>query len=98
MNDIVRKTIIYSLAGIMQIGLGIAVTEASPVPAGNWQQQTIRMDQPQNQQGDHDKRLREEKQRHENEMKRRPNEGEKEWHERQERENQRHEQALREMQ
>lgn len=101
MNKMIKKTIIYSLVGIMQIGFGVAVTEASPLHAGNWQQQTIRMDRPhggdEDRQREHDQRERDEKERHEREMKRRPHESDREWHERQERENDRHDQAMREI-
>lgn len=101
MRNIAKKTIIYSLVGIMQIGFAVAVTEASPLHTANWQQQTIRMDRPHggdsDRQREHDRREREENDRHEREMKRRPHESDREWHERQEREKERHEQALREI-
>ena len=31
MNNIVKKIMIYSLAGIMQLGLGATIIEASPL-------------------------------------------------------------------
>ncbi|SEP06180.1 hypothetical protein [Propionispora vibrioides] len=101
MRNMVKKTIIYSLVGIMQLGFGLTVTEASPLHTGNWQPQTIRMDRPHDgdsdRQREHDRREREENERHEREMKRRPHESDREWHERQEREKQRHDQALHEI-
>ncbi|SEP45977.1 hypothetical protein [Propionispora vibrioides] len=101
MNSMVKKTVIYSLVGVMQIGFGVAVTEASPLPAGNWQPQTIQMDHrhdhDRERQREHDRREREENRRHEREMRRRDHESEREWHARQEREKERHEQALREI-
>ena len=101
MNRIMKKSIVYSLVGILQIGFGAALTEASPLYTGDGQAQTIRMDRPQggdeDRRREHDRREREENERHEREMKRRPHESDREWHERQERERERHEQALREI-
>ncbi|CUH95363.1 hypothetical protein P22_1433 [Propionispora sp. 2/2-37] len=100
MNSIVKKTIVYSLVGIMQIGWGAAVTEASPLFTGSSQQRIIQVDRPhgdKDRQREHDERKRKENERHEKEMRRRPHESEREWRQRQERENKRHEQALREI-
>ncbi len=103
MKNIVKKLAILSMVGIMQLGLGASVIEASPqhkepVPI---QQQYDRHDQQQDrfQKGrfekDRQERERIEKKRHEQEMKRRPNESEKKWHERQKCEKERHEIELR---
>ena len=99
MNDITKKAMIYALAGIMQLGLGATVIEASPLyNAGG--QQIIQLDghQPDNdRQRKHDDRQREENQRHEREMRRHDGESDRDWHERQERENRRHNDALRDI-
>lgn len=83
MKNIVKKIAILSMMGMMQIGFGASLIEASPlhnVPSSVQQQ---------------DDRKQIENERHEREMKRRPNESEREWHERQRLENQRHEENLR---
>jgi len=83
MKNITKKLIIYSMVGMMQIGLGASVIEASS---------------PIQQQDDQDQDRHEaeniENERHERAMERRPNESEREWVERQHRENERHEKKL----
>lgn len=93
MKNIIKKIAIFSMAGLMQIGFGASIIEASPlhneiVPM---QQQDGRHNRDQ----DRHERERIENERHEREMKRRPNEGEREWHERQRHEKERHEENLR---
>lgn len=100
MNSVVKKTIVFSMIGIMQIGWGAAVTEASPLFTGNAQQRIIQVDRPHgdnDRQREHDERMRKENERHEREMKRRPHESDRDWHDRRERENKRHDQQLREI-
>jgi hypothetical protein len=83
MKNRVEKIAILSMIGLIQIGFGASLMEASPLhnePASVRQQ---------------DDRNQIENERHEREMKRRPNESEREWHERQRLENQRHEENLR---
>lgn len=86
MKKIVKKIAIFSIAGMMQIGLGASVIEASP----------LNNPVPMQQQDDQDRHEAEriENERHEREMERRPNESEREWNERQSRENERHKRNL----
>jgi len=100
MKNIVKKVTIFSMIGMMQIGLGTSVIEASPLynePAPA-QQLDDRHNQDQDQER-HERhrheRERIERERHDHEMKRRPHEDEREWHERQRCENERHEENLR---
>jgi hypothetical protein len=83
MKSMVKKIAILSMAGMMQVGFGASLIEASPLHTerSSVQQQ--------------DDRNQIENERHEREMKRRPNESEREWHERQKLENQRHKDNLR---
>ena len=100
MNNITKRIMIYSLAGIMQLGLGATVIEASPLyNAGP--QRIVQLEagrQPDNdRQRKHDDRQREENERHEREMRRHDGESERDWHNRQERENKRHNDAMRDI-
>jgi membrane protein involved in colicin uptake len=92
-KSLVKKIAIYSMIGMMQVGFGASVIEASPLHNGSVsvQLQSDRHDRDQ----DRHERERVENERHEREMRRHPNEGEREWHERQQRENERHEENLR---
>ncbi|VBB06932.1 Hypothetical protein LUCI_2174 [Lucifera butyrica] len=97
MKSIVKKLVIYSMAGIMQISFGAGIASASPIFIGP--QQIVRLDEgPHNRDNDrqreHDRRMQEENERHEREMQRRRGESDREWHERQERERHRHDEAL----
>jgi len=102
MKSIVKKIAIFSMVGMMQVGLGISAIEASPLhdnPAPV-QQQYDREQGPQK--GDRfehgpQERERIENERHEQEMKRRPHETRQHWHERQKQENERHERELHEI-
>ena len=76
MRNLTKKIIIYSMVGMMQIGLGTAAIEASP--RGDWHQQQ------------NDQQW-QENQRHEHAMKARSRENHQQWNDRQWRENQRHE-------
>ena len=84
MENLVKKIAIFSMVGMMQIGFGALVIEASPL-LHNDGLQIVQLDD----------RQQIENERHEREMKRRPNESEREWHERQELEKQRHKENLR---
>jgi len=92
MNRIAKKIMIYSLVGIMQLGLGASVIEASSLHNDGPQ-----MTQLDNRHGDRDEQKRQENERHAREMRRHHNEGEREWHERQERENRRHDNTMNEI-
>lgn len=100
MKNVVKKMAIFSMVGMMQVGFGASVIEASPLHNDGPQQivQLDRRDHHDNErQRDHDRRQREENERHEREMRRRHHESEREWHERQEREKQRHENTMHEI-
>jgi flagellar biosynthesis GTPase FlhF len=102
MKNIVKKIMVYSLAGIMQVGLGSAVVAASPL-YNDSPQRIVQLDD----RYDHDRhdeerhrqveRRREENERHEREMRRRNHESEREWHERQRQENERHDNTIHEI-
>lgn len=94
MNKVTKKIMIYSLAGIMQLGIGASVIEASPVHNEGASQRIVQLD---DRHGDHDRRQREEQQRHEREMRRHHHESEREWHNRQEREQRRHDNTMHEI-
>ncbi len=105
MNSITKKIMIYSLAGIMQLGLGAAVIEASPLHHRDNSQQIV----PLNVKHYHhelrqrhierarryNERIYQENEQHQWEMLQRKNETEDSWHDRQQRENWRHDDALR---
>ncbi|MBU2702249.1 biopolymer transport protein ExbB/TolQ [Sporomusaceae bacterium BoRhaA] len=84
MRKVVKKIIIYSMVGMMQIGLGATVLEASPWHNDD-SQRIVQLDDRQQQ----------ENERHEWEMRRHHHESVREWHERQCRENERHERYIR---
>jgi membrane protein involved in colicin uptake len=96
MKSIVKKIAIFSMVGMMQIGLGASVIEASPLH-NDGPQRIVQLDDRHHdneKQREHDERQRQENERHEREMRRHDHESEREWHDRQERENQRHRNAL----
>jgi membrane protein involved in colicin uptake len=100
MKNIVKKIAIFSMVGMMQIGLGASIIEASPLynePAPMQQQNNWRVGHGDRFEHDRQQRERAENERHEREMKRRPHETRKQWHERQKHENERHERELREI-
>jgi hypothetical protein len=93
MNNIAKKIMIYSMAGIMQVGLGATVIEASPlhnegVPG------IVQLD---DRHDEHDRRQNEENRRHEREMQRHDRESDRDWHERQRHENERHDNTMNEI-
>jgi hypothetical protein len=93
MRNLTKKNIIYSMVGIMQLGLGATVgatvIEASAFDNGG-AQRIVQLDR-HNEQRENNEWRQHESQRHEQEMRRHHNEGEREWHERQERETRHHE-------
>lgn len=93
MNNVVKKMVIFSMIGIIQIGSSASLLEASPLH----NELTLQHQGEGGDRHDQDRREREriENERHEREMKRRPNENDREWHERQRQEKERHEENLR---
>lgn len=90
MNKLVKKVIIYSMVGIMQIGFGASIIEASPRDNNRYQEQRY-----EDNHKNREQKIREENERHEREMQRRHNESERGWHDRQEREKDHHEEIMR---
>lgn len=86
MKDFVKKGIIFSLIGVMQLGIGASVTEASPRHENKQHKQHW---------DDRDYKIQEERERHEREMKRHDHEEEWQWKERQEKEKAHHEEVMR---
>ena len=86
MKNITKKVMIYSLVGLLQIGIGASIgasiTEASP--RSDWQHEQ------------NDRRW-QENNRHKQEMKRRDKESDRAWDDRQWRENQTHDQIVRQI-
>ena len=104
MINTVKKVVIYSMVGMIQIGLGTSAIEATPLhnAPGPAQQQDNRHNQDGNRdQGRHEQerheRERIEQERHEREMKRRHHESDRDWHERQRHERERHDNAMNEI-
>jgi hypothetical protein len=99
MKSIVKKVAIYSMVGIMQLGFGASVIEASPLHNDGPQRivQLDHRDHRNDRQREHDRRQREENQRHEREMRRHDHESDRDWHNRQERERQRHDNTMNEI-
>lgn len=108
MNGLVKKTIIYSMVGIMQVGLFASAAEAAAFNNnGSGQMVELRSDRhdrdnerrryQDERRRLHDERRRIENERHEREMRRRPHETRREWRERQEREKRRHDREMREI-
>jgi hypothetical protein len=87
MKSLTKRIMIYSMAGMMQLGLaatvGATVIEASAFDNGG--SQIVQLDDR------HDQ----ENFRHEREMRRHDHENDRDWHERQRHENERHEQFQR---
>jgi hypothetical protein len=90
MINLTKKIIIYSMVGMIQVGLGTAVVAASPL-YNDGIQGIVRLD---DRQDHHDQRQREENRRHEQEMNRHDGENDRDWNDRQWRENQQHEQIM----
>lgn len=93
MNNMIKKVVIFSMVGMMQIGLGASVIEASALQ----NEGTPRMVQLDNRHDQRDERNRQENRRHEREMQRHHRESERDWHNRQERENRRHDNTMNEI-
>ena len=93
MKNIAKKIMIYSLAGIMQVGLGATVVAASPL-YNDSPQKIVQLDNRNDRQREHDRRQNNENARHNREMQRHDNESDRDWNDRQYRENQRHDNAM----
>jgi hypothetical protein len=97
MDSMIKKTIVYSMVGLMQFGFFATVAEASPRQAEVSHYEN-RHDYHQRQlERERNHRLHEENERHEHEMRRRPFESRRAWHERQQREIERHRRAIHEI-
>jgi hypothetical protein len=100
MKNLTKKIMIFSMVGMMQIGFGAAVLEASPLH-NDGSHRFVQFDDRHDEhdrdywQHEHDERLHKENERYRHEMARRHHENRWEWHERQERERQQHEDNLR---
>lgn len=97
MNNIAKKAIIFSLVGIMQLGL---CTSAFASPYDNHQANQMhheRLEREKQQQHERERRdrIERENRRHQEEMRRHHGEDEHAWHARQEHERERHDRALR---
>ncbi|SDE01041.1 hypothetical protein [Sporomusa acidovorans] len=98
MKKLAKKLIIFSMVGLMQVGMFASVAAAAP-PRPNDPSGFEQRDEHHHRDLEREKqrRIREENERHEKEMKRRPFESKQHWHERQKREIQRHERAIHEI-
>ncbi|TWH46264.1 hypothetical protein [Sporomusa sp. KB1] len=108
MKIVSKKIVIYSMLGIMQVGMVSSVAAAAPGPLLNGDSQQIvqldrfdrhdrRYNRDDARRRQHDERMRRENERHEREMRRRHHESERAWRERQRRENDRHDRHLRDI-
>ena len=104
MNGAMKKVVVYSLAGLLQLGLATGVAAAAERGHDDrdhngpgYRDHQRGEEQRRYEDREREQRHRAEMARHEREMQRRQWESERAWHERQERENERHEQALRDI-
>jgi hypothetical protein len=99
MKSIAKRIMIYSMVGMMQLGLGATVgatvIEASAFDNGG--SQIVQLDEHNDRQYRHDQRQREENRRHEREMRRHDRESDQDWNDRQWRENQQHDNTMNEI-
>lgn len=95
MKNVVKKVVIFSMVGMMQIGFGASVIEASPLHIGSSDIQQLnrhdrnRYEHERRERHRHE-RQRMERERHEREMRRHRHESYHEWRERQRAEERRH--------
>ncbi len=106
MKFVAKKVVVYSMLGLLQVGMLSSTAVAAPsLLNNNDPQQIVQLDRrdhdrdryERERRREHDERMRRENERHEREMRRRHHESEREWHERQRRENERHDHELREI-
>ena len=99
MKNVTKKIIIYSMVGIMQVGLGTAIVAASPLH-NDGSQRIVQLDNHGDRQfgnarqHQHDERLRAEHERHQRELRRHHHESDRDYYERRDRENRRHDREL----
>lgn len=96
MKKLAKKLIIFSMVGLMQVGMFASAAEAAaprPDDPSGFEQR----DEHHHRDMERERRIREENERHEKEMKRRPHESKQHWHERQKHEMERHERAIHEI-
>ncbi len=95
MRNLTKKVMIYSMLGLMQVGLGATVgaTVIEASAFNNDGSQIVQLDR----RSDHDQRQRQENDRHQREMRRRDHENDRDWHNRQARENQQHDNTMNEI-
>ncbi len=89
MNNMAKKLMIYSLVGLIQVGLGATIVAASPL-YNDGSPRIVQLD------NRHD-RERQENNRHAQEMRRHNGENDRDWHDRQARENQQHDNTMNEI-
>lgn len=96
MKSMTKKAIVFSLAAIMNLGLGVTLTEASPAHHGEprMEEHHDHHREREERQRRHDKELREEDERHEREMRRHEDESWHSWRHRQDIEEHRHKEEL----
>jgi hypothetical protein len=89
MESLTKKIMIYSMVGMMQVGLGATVVAASPL-YNDGSPRIVQLD-------DRHDRERQENDRHAREMRRHDHESDRDWHDRQARENQQHDNTMNEI-
>jgi hypothetical protein len=92
MKSLAKKFVVFSLIGLMQVGLGASVLEASPRHDDH--RRDYRYEQRQKEK-DREARIREERARHEREMQRHHHESDWQYQERMKREKDHHEEVMR---
>lgn len=108
MKVVAKKVVVYSMLGLMQVGmLSSTAVAAQSLLHNNDPQQIVQLDRrdrdhdrdryERERRREHDERMRRENERHEREMRRRHHESEREWRERQRRENERHDHEMHEI-
>lgn len=98
MNKLAKNLMIFSMVGLMQVGLFATVAEAAAPRHDNPPKFEQRNEQRQREmEREKERRIREENERHKKEMKRRPFESKKHWQERQRQENERHKRVIHEI-
>jgi hypothetical protein len=99
-KSIIKKVVVYSMVGLLQIGSGASIVLASPIH--NDSQRFVQLNngdhgRDHDRQRQHDERIRYENLRHEREMRRHDNESYRHWRDRQEWERRRHDDAMRDI-
>ncbi len=103
MKSMAKKMVVFTMVGIMQIGFGASVMEASPLhdyypPVQSYDghdRDHMERERHERMERERHERERIENERHEREMRRRDHESRREWRERQRIENERHDEAMR---